>query len=62
MNSIEVSRLISNGHRPEIPQDMPETLSNLMVKCWAESAGDRPEFSEICQILNGLYQDMVKSE
>jgi protein phosphatase 1L len=44
---------IRQGDRPTLPSDCPAHLSATINKCWATRPEDRPEFSEICQILVG---------
>ena len=36
-----MTRLVG-GMRPEIPEDMPKKLSELMRSCWAQDAAQRP--------------------
>ncbi|EGR33833.1 protein kinase, putative, partial [Ichthyophthirius multifiliis] len=46
--SIEV---IQNDLRPSIPKKTPETLANLMKRCWDKEPQKRPSFKEIIKIL-----------
>ena len=36
-----------NKLRPDIPEDMPRGLSDLMQSCWAHDPSDRPSFTQI---------------
>lgn len=49
-----VGRLTLAGNRPDmeaVPPDCPETLSDVMVTCWAHNPKERPSFANILQIL-----------
>ena len=43
-------KLVKVAHRQlrlPIPNSIPDTLSKLMERCWAEESHQRPEFDEI---------------
>jgi len=42
--------------RPEIPDTCPVSFASLMQRCWFEEPAQRPEFSEICQLLSSLKE------
>lgn len=49
-----VGILTLSGARPDleaVPEDCPELLRQLMIKCWAQDPGQRPEFIEILEVL-----------
>lgn len=49
----ELKKAICQDHvRPEIPEDTPHTLANVMTACWHRKAGSRPSFEKICQKLD----------
>lgn len=37
---------------PEIPKHCPETLANLVTKCWQENQWDRPSISSVLEFLH----------
>ena len=45
---------VSQGGRPEVPEDMPESYGELMVACWAHAPAARPAFGEIVAVLRQL--------
>lgn len=52
-----------NGLRPAIPDDCPPQLRRLMQQCWAKSPEDRPEFSQVLQDLQQVWEELgPKSE
>jgi len=53
----KVGELAVKGVRPDmdaVPGDCPEGLTNLMVRCWRPVPTDRPSFTEISHILDGM--------
>ena len=42
-----LSAIVRNKLRPDIPEDMPRGLSDLMQSCWAHDPSDRPSFTQI---------------
>jgi serine/threonine protein kinase len=49
--------LVKDGLRPDlqfIPNDVPKLLVELMERCWNIELNKRPEFEEICEILNKI--------
>ena len=47
-------KVIDKGERPPVPAGMPADLRDLMCRCWADKADDRPTFSEIATLLEGV--------
>ena len=50
---------ICKGLRPEISNDTPVLLSDLITKCLNAKPEDRPTATELCQILNKWKDDMT---
>jgi serine/threonine protein kinase len=48
----DYDHILEGNNRPELPPDLPEGLSRLINRCWQTSPQERPEFSEIVQILH----------
>jgi hypothetical protein len=46
---------IIDGKRPEITDDTPECLSNLMKKCWNSDPSERPSLTEIVETVGNWY-------
>ena len=42
---------VSTGERPEIPNDLPESLAELIESGWDEDPTERPPLSEIIETL-----------
>jgi len=56
-NGIEINNIViavHNNERPQIPAKTPESLKNLITKCWQSNPDDRPTFSQICDILDSI--------
>lgn len=59
---IEVGLRLARGARPEWPKDgekdfyghIPETLKNLVEKCWSQAMDDRPTADVLCSLLQDL--------
>ncbi|CAM6021465.1 unnamed protein product [Sphagnum balticum] len=47
----DYNHILEWNNRPELPPDLPEGLSQLIKRCWQTIPQERPEFSEIVQIL-----------
>lgn len=47
------------GHRPDLPVECPEELSNLITKCWSAEASIRPDFGDICVALRHLKCELL---
>uniref|UniRef100_A0A3B1K2H7 Protein tyrosine kinase 6 n=1 Tax=Astyanax mexicanus TaxID=7994 RepID=A0A3B1K2H7_ASTMX len=53
-NNHEVFYLISSGYRMPAPPKCPPHIYDLMLKCWRESAEERPDFSEVLDYLENV--------
>jgi len=53
LSVVQASHQVIEGNRMKIPSECncPHLLENLVNRCWAQDANDRPEFSEIYDIL-----------
>lgn len=51
--------VVQKGLRPEIPANCPRAIAELMRRCWAQDAVDRPEFSEVITMLNRAAEDIA---
>ena len=43
-----------SGLRPTLPKRWPADLSELLARCWAQDADDRPDFAEITVLLRQM--------
>jgi serine/threonine protein kinase len=43
-----------SGLRPTLPKRWPADLSELLARCWAQDADDRPDFAEIAVLLRQM--------
>ncbi|XP_055536181.1 proto-oncogene tyrosine-protein kinase ROS isoform X2 [Wyeomyia smithii] len=53
-NNLEVLHYVRDGGRLTRPQDCPDELYQLMMKCWSYSPDDRPTFRYCLDILQSL--------
>lgn len=49
-----VIRRVTTGQREEIPPRTPEPLSNIISRCWAQEAGDRPKTKDVMEELMNI--------
>ena len=55
MGSMEVAYAAAErGLRPTIPSVCPEGYAELMERCWSDEPSDRPDFTEVLEILFGI--------
>ena len=55
-----VASISDKPYRPALPMEgepMEEGMLDLMVQCWQEQHGDRPDFSAIQQKLKDINND-----
>ncbi|XP_039452249.1 proto-oncogene tyrosine-protein kinase ROS isoform X4 [Culex pipiens pallens] len=55
-NNVEVLHYVRGGGRLGRPQDCPEELYQLMLKCWSYSPEDRPTFRYLLEVLKSLKE------
>ncbi|XP_049602934.1 receptor-interacting serine/threonine-protein kinase 1 [Syngnathus scovelli] len=58
-NEDQISQCVRNGNRPAmdlIPDQTPEEISNLMVRCWAHNPLQRPTFLEAYHRFHPFYE------
>ncbi|KAM9791336.1 receptor-interacting serine/threonine-protein kinase 1 isoform X2 [Syngnathus typhle] len=58
-NEDQISQCVRNGNRPAmnlIPDQTPEEISNLMVRCWAHNPLQRPTFLEAYHRFRPFYE------
>lgn len=44
---VVVERVVIQGERPPVPEDMPEELELLMRRCWDAEPANRPSFDQV---------------
>ena len=60
MESMEVAYAAAErGLRPTIPSICPEGYAELMQQSWSDDPEDRPDFSEVLEILFEQKKDFV---
>lgn len=60
VSKIDLLKLVSSGERPSIPSYIAEAsdsilhyvLNRVISKCWAQDPDSRPNFDEICALMN----------
>ncbi|CAM6099058.1 unnamed protein product [Calypogeia fissa] len=51
-----------HGLRPTIPEDTFQPLKTLMEQCWSRDPLDRPDFSEILDVLDNSTQELLSRD
>ncbi len=52
-NQAMIREMVCNfGQRPDIDDDWPEDLQNLIKSCWSDSFKKRPDFAEVIRVLD----------
>jgi len=59
---LEVAFLVRDGYKLEIPQNCPEELGNLILKCWSFDPADRPSIEEILEELEAIEKEMPEED
>src|SRR5436853_4192875 len=49
---------ICRGRRPQIREEIPETLKELIKKCWDANPKDRPSIDEVDALINRLFSNL----
>jgi proto-oncogene tyrosine-protein kinase ROS len=60
-NNLEVLHYVRRGGRLGKPTDCPETLHNLMLKCWEFEGDKRPTFKYCLDVLENLHLQNLRS-
>ncbi|KAG0605665.1 hypothetical protein M758_9G078400 [Ceratodon purpureus] len=50
---------IKAGERPELPNDLDQGLKGLITKCWHADPKKRPNFSDICNVLEIVAMNLT---
>jgi WD40 repeat protein/serine/threonine protein kinase len=58
----EVVERVQQGQREIVPTDCPPELAMVMQACWAQDPGQRPNASQVAQVLEGLWQQTLLAE
>lgn len=48
---------VKAGEREDIPPSVPKPLAELIARCWAQEAGDRPSMHQVVEALQKLVPD-----
>jgi serine/threonine protein kinase len=59
---LELGRKLSNGERPELPENLPKGLEMLIRRCWDQDSTIRPTFEKIVDILMGAAEEILLLE
>ncbi|BFU24026.1 protein kinase domain containing protein [Entamoeba histolytica HM-1:IMSS-B] len=54
----DIKRFVENGERLKIDMKMPQPLKILITECWAHSFEDRPQFSEVCDKMVNVIENV----
>ena len=59
--SMKLLSAVQSGHRPVIPDDSPQSITQLIEKCWKPKPPERPNTSEISHQLE-LYLETIDQD
>ncbi|CAH4037439.1 unnamed protein product [Pieris brassicae] len=60
LNDNSVLERLKNGTLEwNVPDSMPEKLAALLKRCWTTSPKDRPQFSEVCEDISVIIQEIT---
>ena len=60
IQEVVIPTMIKDGKRPEIPNDCPIEIKNLIEQCWNQEAKQRPTMPKIIEILEKLNAENFK--
>ncbi|XP_059047933.1 tyrosine-protein kinase-like otk [Achroia grisella] len=60
-NSV-MERLKSGTLEWVVPGSMPDPLAALLKRCWSKSPSDRPQFTEICEEMSTIMQNITADD
>lgn len=55
MSNPEVIRALEHGYRMPRPDNCPEELYSIMIRCWKNRPEERPTFEYIQSVLDDFY-------
>jgi hypothetical protein len=50
--AFSLDRAIADGKRPRFPSPVPDSLTNLIRRCWDQKPSNRPSATEIVELLD----------
>ncbi len=56
----DVERAVKLGQRPPIDPMCPSGYVDVMKRCWADQAGDRPAFGSVVTALEALHDALLR--
>jgi len=56
----EAAQRIIRGEKLAIPADCPQVLCHILMQCWELDPSKRPEFTQICDMLQHLENAKVR--
>ncbi|CAK1595129.1 unnamed protein product [Parnassius mnemosyne] len=60
LNDNSVLERLKTGKQEWVtPSSMPERLASLLKRCWSHSPADRPQFTEICEEVSAVLQEIT---
>lgn len=51
-SQLQIRRKVGTGERPPLPSDTPAPFVDLMMRCWSQNPGERPDFTQILEFLS----------
>ena len=58
LQSFEVLPNLKSGHRLPKPNYCPESVYTILWQCWLANPKDRPNFSELCQLMESIVCEL----
>ena len=62
LNNEQVMEKVTNGYRMTKPQDCPDEVYDLMMKCWDKNPKNRPSFEVLYKEIYKLWAKLKRPE
>ncbi|XP_028027678.1 tyrosine-protein kinase-like otk [Bombyx mandarina] len=56
-DSSVLDRLKTGALEWSVPASMPQSVADILKRCWSQSPTDRPQFAEVCEEINTVLQE-----
>jgi serine/threonine protein kinase len=62
MTNDEALNNVVKGYRMPAPENCPENIYKIMLKCWAAEPSERPSFTELSQMFSEITSSLINYE